>query len=407
MSGKHSISPSLQSRIQAFGGSSRDESEPKPRVAITGATGFIGIALLRALRDRHSHECAPVALVRQERDVVRLERVLDARGAAEETVVVDYNQTATLERALRGARVVVHCAAVVDGFVDTSEASNVEKANVALAKAVVEAAVAESRRARARVRFVFVSSTEAIGQTASHGPPADERAPRRPDSAYGHSKVACEDAIFAHSDHLDIVVLRPTGVYGPGESFFFRELLEMAESGWGIVAPSPCDGQAMFTHIDDVVDSILRAMRHPAAVGHVFNVCPRESISYFEILRVLNCAMGRRGPVACLSMAIGCFAMRLLGPLVYFRKRRKFLYHPTSIRRTSQWRVYSNEKIMSRLGFEPKYEMLDGLKKVAEDEVKEGRLRRRRISPVVSGLVSFASTVAFFLIRLRAAKELP
>lgn len=368
------------------------------RVIVTGGTGFIGYALLSTLRESHLSDFTPVAVARPSSDRVRLERLLDYPSVAESVVTAaDLTNSDSLAPALHDAGVVVHLAANVDFFPRDKGASIDE--NLKMTRALVRACKTESERTGRRVRLLYVSSTEAIGSTGES--PAREDTPRNPDSAYGRSKGECEDIVRAASDALDVVVLRPTGVYGRGERFFFRELLEMAESGLSVVFPSPGTGQVMFTHVDDVVSAIILCMREQAAIGETYNVCPDSGASYLDIMRALNAAFQRPGPVATLRVPLGKLLVRAISPLMNFRKKRVFLYHPSTIERSLLYRVYSNEKIKQELGWKPVHEVLPGMNRVALEEIATNGIQRRKLSPLLCGMATFTCSVFLLVWRSR------
>lgn len=368
------------------------------RVVVTGGTGFIGHALLANLRDAHLADFTPVALVRPSSDRVRLERLLDYPSVTDSVVTAsDLTDAASFASALHDASIVIHLAANMD-FFPRGPGKTIEE-NGKMTRAVVDACKAESGRTGRRMRLVYVSTTEVIGNTGAS--PAREDAPHNPDSAYGTSKGECEDIVRGASDAIDVVVVRPTGVYGRGERFFFRELMEMAESGLSVVFPSPGTGRVMFTHIDDVVSAIILCMKEESAIGETYNVCPDAPASYMDIMRTLNGAFRRPGPVATIGLPLGKLLVRSVSPLMNFRKKRVFVYHPTTIERTMLYRVYSNAKIKRELGWKPVHEVLPGMRQVALEEIESEGIQRRKVSPLICGVASITCSVFFLVWRSR------
>lgn len=363
------------------------------RVGVTGGTGFIGLALLRALRAKK--DVAIRAIVRESSNVVAVERVLDAHGEESGISVANLMDSESMMGAVRDCDVVVHLAAVLDGFVG-GYGADAEVTNAKMGRAVACGVRMEAARRGERIRLIHVSSTETIGITSPCGAPADETVQTRPDSAYGRGKLDAEREMRmaeaeAEGELLQVCILRPTGVYGVDERFFFRELVQMCESGLGVLAPSPCTGRLMLTHVDDVVAGIILALHATLPLrtdgsgtdGVVLNICPNGSLTYKEIVQVLNEALGRPGPFLTLPSWAGRMAMRLLAPLVYGMGQRRFLYHTDSVKRTCEMRVYSNKRAKEQLGFIPKHEMVEGMTYVVLQCLAQGIIPTRRVSPLL------------------------
>jgi uncharacterized protein YbjT (DUF2867 family) len=183
-------------------------------LAVTGATGFVGQAML----DRATEAGLQVrALARQPQE---------ARDGVE-WVAGDLADKIALEKLVRGAEAVIHLA----GVVNAPDAAGFEEGNVAGTLNLVEAAVA------ARVpRFVHVSSLSA-------------REPQL--SAYGASKRKGEKIVTASP--LDWTVVRPPAIYGPRD----REMLELFKFAKAGVVPLPPRGRMAAIHVDDLARLLL------------------------------------------------------------------------------------------------------------------------------------------------------
>ncbi len=236
-------------------------------LALTGATGFVGGALLeqalaaghrvRALARRAQPERAGVAWV---------------SGALDDGVA--------LSALVSTADAVVHVA----GAVNAPDRAGFAAANVEGTRAVVEAA-----KVWGVARFVHVSSLAAREPTLSH---------------YGWSKAGAEAIV--HESGLDWTIVRPPGVYGPGD-MEQRDLFRAARRG---VVPLPPDGRLSIVHVDDLARLLLTLAERPGSGTHATYepASPDGALRYTDFARAIAAAVGRRAlplplPAALLRLA--------------------------------------------------------------------------------------------------------
>lgn len=233
-------------------------------LAITGATGFVGQALLdRALKAGH-----PVrALTRREQPA----------RAGVEWVRGDLADRAALRELCRGAEAAIHVA----GVVNAPDAAGFEAGNVTGTLNLIEAA-----RHQGVPRLVHVSSLSA----------------REPDlSAYGASKARAEKLVRASG--IDWTIVRPPAIYGPRDTEMF-ELFRLAR--WGLMPMPPRDGRTSVIHVDDLARLMLALVPMSEDVSHqVYEPDDgrKDGWSHYELARAIGWAMGRRPWVVHLSRA--------------------------------------------------------------------------------------------------------
>lgn len=249
-------------------------------LAITGATGFVGQALL----DRAVAAGVPVrALARKPQEP----------RPGVDWVQGDLEAKDQLRTLVRGAEAVVHVAGVVN------DAAQFERGNVLGTLAVIEAMKAEGAQ-----RLIYVSSLSA----------------REPDlSAYGASKARAEKLVMASG--LDWTMVRPPGIYGPRDVDYF-EMFRLAK--WGVMPVPPRQGRASIIHVDDLARLLLALV--PGGEGTSFQTFEpddgrKDGWSHYELARAVGWAIGRRPWVVHLSQAALRRAARI-DRLVRGRKAR-------------------------------------------------------------------------------------
>jgi nucleoside-diphosphate-sugar epimerase len=222
---------------------------------LTGATGFVGQAVLDAAAQR---EIAIRALTR---------RAQKGRGQIE-WIEGSLADTASLETLARGTDAVIHVA----GLTNSPDPAAFETANVDGTAHVIAAMKAAKCK-----RLVFVSSLSA----------------REPDlSAYGASKLRAEELVQASG--LDWTIVRPPGVYGPRDI----DYLEMFRSAkWGFV-PLPPRGASSIIHVADLARLLLDLVDAPPALVRRQTFEPDDGREggwgHKELAREIGRAMGRR-----------------------------------------------------------------------------------------------------------------
>lgn len=264
------------------------------RVLVTGARGFIGTALLRRL----------VSEARwQIRASSRTPSAAPAPGV-EWVVGPDLSADADWGRLLGDVNAVVHLAARVHVMAPTGTSSDDEfdRVNVEGTRRLAEQAAAAGA-----TRFVFLSSVKVHGERGTF----TEDSAVAPADAYAVSKLNGEEAlrVVASGTGLEVVMIRPPLVYGPGAQANFRALLSAVRRG----RPLPLGAivnQRSLVGVDNLADLIAVCLVHPAAASEAFLVSDGEDVSTPELVRRLASAVGREPwllpvPVWCLRAAAG------------------------------------------------------------------------------------------------------
>ncbi len=157
---------------------------------------------------------------------------------------------------------------------------------------------------------------------------------------------------IAEETGLEVVILRPPLVYGPGVKANFLRLFKIVERG--IPLPfAKIDNQRSFIYLDNMIDAIITCINHPGAAGRTFLVNDREDVSTPELIRRIALALEK--PVRLFSTPP--FLMRLAG---------KLLGKSAAIDRLLDSLIIDSTKIRKELGWKPPYTMKHGLKETAK-----------------------------------------
>jgi UDP-glucose 4-epimerase len=245
------------------------------RILVTGASGFVGTALCRGLLARgHSVRAVVRGASAPPADSPGLHRVAvpDIAGAIDRHVL------------LEGIDVVVHLAAVAHRA--AADASEIRRVNVEGAIRLADAASGLVRR------FVFLSSVKVHGEDSGNASYTEVDAPL-PEDIYGRTKLEAERALtgIAERGGMELMVLRPPLVYGPGVKANFLRLLSWVASGLPLPLASVRNRRSLI-YVGNLVDAIARCAEHPAARGP-FLVSDGETVSTPELVSRIARALER------------------------------------------------------------------------------------------------------------------
>jgi nucleoside-diphosphate-sugar epimerase len=270
-------------------------------VLVTGATGFVGGALLDALLTRPA--CPVTAVVRRETRLpagVRVCRV-DELGSR-----TDWSD------ALTGCRVVVHLAARVHIMRDAAADPLAEYRSVNVAGTMALARQAAHAGVK---RFIFVSTIKVNGENTLAGAAFNERDPPAPADPYGVSKAEAEAALLAlaSSTKMEVVVIRPPLVYGPGVKANLRTMMRWLARGVPLPLGAIRDNRRTLVALDNLVDLIITCVEHPAAANQVWLAGDSEALSTTDLLRRMAAALGVRARLIPLPVPLLVAGAALLG----------------------------------------------------------------------------------------------
>ncbi len=247
------------------------------KVLVTGASGFVGCALVTSLRQQGYDV---TAVVRRSNDVKQM------------VALGDFTDKTDWSAVLKDQHCVIHAAARVHVMKEKAadplsvfRQVNVD-ATIRLAQQAIDAGVK---------RFIFISSIKVNGEQTQIGHPfrySDKPCPQDP---YGISKLEAEQALanLCDGSSMELVIIRPPLVYGPGVKGNFASLVKLVRLG----LPLPFGGiqnKRSLVARDNLISLIETCIHHQQAANRVFLVSDGDDLSTSELIRALADAQGKR-----------------------------------------------------------------------------------------------------------------
>ncbi len=266
------------------------------RLLITGASGQVGSAVVEAALEKKFDVLGQV----------RKQKV-DRVPTFNSEISLDTDWT----KALEGVDCVVHCAARVHQMNDNSTSPIEAYREVNTFGTLNLARQAAENNVK---RFVFISSIKVNGEfTASNAPFVNdsENVPKDP---YGLSKYEAEQGLWeiAAKTGLEVVIIRPPLVYGPGVKANFLSMMRWVEKGIPLPLGAIHNVRSLVC-LDNLVDLILTCCVHPNAKGEVFLVSDNDDVSTSQLLKMVAQAMSRPNRMLPIPMSWINLAARLIG----------------------------------------------------------------------------------------------
>jgi UDP-glucose 4-epimerase len=250
-------------------------------IVITGATGFIGSQLCATLSDTH-HSVTMVSRSAQT-DTTKNARIFSN---------IDLQKQVDYDTILKDCDVVIHLAGRVHILNDPANDSEFAyiSANTTATLNLARAAVACGVK-----RFIFLSSVKVNGESTALNEPFTPESVPHPQDAYGRSKLNAEIGLLhiAQSSALEVVIIRPPLVYGPGVRANFLELMKLVHKQIPLPLGS-VNNKRCLVGIDNLVSLLVTCLDHPAAPNQVFFVSDNADLSTPDLIRLISQAQGRR-----------------------------------------------------------------------------------------------------------------
>ena len=329
-------------------------SDSKPSVLITGANGFVGARLCLVFLD---NGCDVIAGVRKTANLDQLKDLPVQHRYG------DVTKPETLPEMVTRVDYIVHNAGVVKvkkerTFFDVNENGT---------RSLMEAVAKHNPSVK---KLVYISSLAAMGPSEA-GQPLTEDATPRPLTAYARSKLQGEKVAMSYADRINVVAVRPPGVYGPGD----REIFTFFQTVNRRVKPYLGDTSRtiQLVHVDDLCRGIYLAATGDSPSGQAYFIAENRAYTMKELMALLEKACGKSGfpliipgPLFKLIAFISKMAFRLVGatPMLTPEKADELL---------GSWEV-STEKAKRAFGFESAISFEKGAKETFEWYKQEGWL---------------------------------
>lgn len=266
------------------------------KLLLTGGSGFLGSRVYEVAKTQGL----------ELRSVVRKPMLDDSA-----VIVAEINSQTNWSGAFEGIDCVVHCAARVhqmnESATDTLEAYREVNTlgTLNLARQAAQAGVK---------RFIFISSIKVNGEFSLSGRPFQPDLVYVPDDPYGLSKYEAEVQLreLAKETGLEVVIIRPPLVYGPGVKANFLSMMHWVKKGIPLPLGAIHNSRSL-VYIDNLVDLILTCCKHPKAAGETFLASDGKDVSTTQLLKAVALSMHKRAYLLPIPMSIIDFSSKLIG----------------------------------------------------------------------------------------------
>jgi nucleoside-diphosphate-sugar epimerase len=269
-------------------------------IFVTGATGFVGSALLNRLLNDGFEACASIR-----------GNLSGALKGVKYHQIEDIHASTDWSLPLIGVRSVVHCAARVHVMQDNTSD------NLAAYRQVNVAGTLNLARQAAHAgvhRFLFISSIKVNGETTKPGQRFNADDVPAPIDPYGMSKLEAEQGLREIESHtgMEVVIVRPPLVYGPGVKANFASMMRWLSRGIPLPLGAIHNSRSLVA-VESLVDLLLTCLVHPAAAGQTFLVSDGEDLSTTDLLRRTALTMGIKPVLLPVPVFLLEFGGALLG----------------------------------------------------------------------------------------------
>lgn len=318
----------------------------KPKILITGATGFVGKAVTKTLLSLNYHV---VATVRSEKNSLPL--------GLQKIIVDNLSATTNWSSAFETVSVVIHSAARAHVMSDTATNPAAEFCKVntdgtlRLARQAAKAGVK---------RFIFISSIKVNGEKTKPDNPF------RPDSnfiskdPYGLSKYNAERGLLALAQEMEmeVVIIRPPLVYGPGVQANFASMMGWIKKGRLLPLGTAVHNKRSLIALENLVNFIIHCIDHPKAANEIFLISDGEDVSTSELIRKVAKAFNKK-------------ILLLPVPITWMKFIAKLINKEEMINRLFDSLQVDSSKARDLLGWKPIISMDDQLKITADAYLNE------------------------------------
>ena len=217
------------------------------------------------------------------------------------------------------------------------------------------AALARQAAAEGVKRFVFLSSVKVNGEFTEAGQPFIANDVPAPEDPYGVSKHEAEQLLrqIAAETGMEVVIIRPPLVYGPGVKANFESMMRWLARGAPLPLAAVTQNRRSLVALDNLVDLIVSCLHHPAAANQTFLVSDGEDISTAELLKRMGAAMGKPARLFYVTPAL-------------LKLRASLLNRPGIYQRLCYSLQLDIAKTRQLLGWIPPVSLDEGLRRAAE-----------------------------------------
>ncbi len=259
------------------------------KLLLTGYSGFVGSYLLRNLQENHT-----LSLIGRK----------IPKNSTFDFYQLDFDDLPDFMPALTGVSVLIHCAARVHIMKDEAQDPLVEfrrvntNGTIHLAKQAIAAGVK---------RFIYISSIKVNGESTELNKPFKSTDNRHPEDHYGQSKSESEEELLqlAKETEMEVVIIRPTLVYGPGVKANFASLMNLVSKGLPLPFGRITNNRRSLVSVRNLVDLIITCIDHPKAANQVFLVSDDNDVSTASMVKAMSTALGK--PNRMLPVPLWCF----------------------------------------------------------------------------------------------------